>query len=58
MELWVCIFKVHMCHNVTTADKWTVEHKYFVVKYITRECLTSSDTVALDCIVPHLKGIV
>ena len=39
VELWVRICKVHMCHNVTTADKWTVEHKEFV-KYITRECLT------------------
>ena len=56
VELWVRIFKVHMCHNVTTADKWTVEHKDFV-KYITRECLTSSDTVVLDCIVPHLKAL-
>ena len=53
VEFSVCIFKVHMCHNVTMADKWTVEHKDFV-KYITRECLTSSDTVVLDCIVPHL----
>ena len=33
-----------------------VEHKYFV-KYITRECFTSSDTVVLDCIVPHLKAL-
>ena len=35
-QLWVRIFKVHMCHNVTTPDKWTVEHQDFV-KYITRE---------------------
>jgi len=32
-----------MCHNVSTPDKWTLEHKD-LVKYIT-----------LDCIVPHLK---
>ena len=56
VELWVRIFKVHMCHNVTTPDKWTLEHKDFV-QYATRECLTSSDTVVLDCIVPHLKAL-
>jgi hypothetical protein len=38
VEFWVCIFKVHMCHNVTTPDKWALEHKAFV-KYITREFL-------------------
>ena len=41
---------------MTTADKWTVAHTDFV-KYITRECLTSSETVVLDCIVPHLKAL-
>ena len=50
------IFNDNMCHNVTTPDKWTVEHKDFV-KYIARERLTSSDTVVLDCIVPHLKAL-
>jgi hypothetical protein len=55
VELWVRICKVHMCHNVTTTDKWTVVYKDFV-KYITRECLTSSDTVVLDCIAPHLNA--
>ena len=54
VEFWVRIFKVHMCHNASTPDKWTLEQKDFV-KYITRECLTSSDAVVLDCIVPHLK---
>ena len=39
VEFWVRIFKVHMCHNVSTPDKWTLEHKDFV-KYLTRECLT------------------
>ena len=56
VELWVRIFNVHMRHNVTTPDKWTVEHKDFV-KYIARECLTSSDTVVLGCIAPHLKAL-
>ena len=56
VELWVRIFKAHMCHNVTTPDKWTLEHNDFV-KYITRECFTSSDAVVLDCIVPHLKAL-
>ena len=36
VEFWACIFKVHMCHNVTTPDKWKLEHKDFA-KYITRE---------------------
>ena len=56
VELWVRIFKVHICHNATTPDQRTSEHKDFV-KYITRECLTASDTVVLDCIVPHLKAL-
>jgi hypothetical protein len=56
VELWVRIFKVHMCHNVTTPDKWMLDHKYFV-RYIMRECLTSSGTVVLDCIAPHLKAL-
>ena len=28
VEFWVRIFKVHMCHNVTTPDKLALEHKY------------------------------
>ena len=55
VELWVRIFKAHMQHNLVTPDKWALERKDFI--NITRECLTSTDTVVLDCIVPHPKAL-
>ena len=55
VELWVRIFKVHMQHTALTPDAWTLEHKAFV-KYITRECLASTDISVLDSIAAHLKA--
>ena len=56
VELWVRIFKVHLQHAALTPHEWTLEHKAFV-KYITRECLASTDISVLDGIVPHLKAL-
>ncbi len=57
VDLLVRIFKVHMCHNVSTPDKWALEHKYFV-KYITRELLTIKRRRGIGLHRPSLEGLV